>query len=136
MRALRFLKGREHSTDEMKLWLEWIRLEVAESEKLRERWNILGIHKVVAPTDEIEIIPEDRIDIPDLPNETPIDDTIINEPALTGPEAIIDGAIIRVVIDSTLSCSFSLSFVRSLVASANDRLCSLFPFSIISSDFD
>lgn len=108
----------------MRLWQEWIRLEVAYVEKLRARWEVLGIHSNstapsatgAASTDvgdreidaekEVDEQEEATIDVPLLPNETVADKEGENPASLSGTEAILDGAVVRVVVDNTLSCSF------------------------------
>ena len=42
MRALRFMKGAKDA-DAQRIWEEWIRLEISFVERMRKRWEILGI---------------------------------------------------------------------------------------------
>lgn len=114
MRGLRFLKG---ATGEMEIWREWIRLEVAYVEKIRARREILGIGKAEKETqaedDEMEVDEEEvgNVELPLLPNETEgvTNEEMKNVEALSGQEAILDGAIVRVVLDNCFSCWFFLS---------------------------
>ncbi|SCV73900.1 BQ2448_6330 [Microbotryum intermedium] len=137
MRALRFLQGSGES--EHLVWNEWIRVECAFAERLRARWALLGIAKggrnggeeiVVAgersskrrkvadgearegdqageedATEEIELpADEDSEDQEDAALKE-----MVQKEAASGQEAIIKGAIVRVVLDNYLT-----SFKHSL----------------------
>lgn len=127
MRGLRFLKA---GAGEMEIWREWVRLEVAYVERVRGRWEVLGIGKKDAvglpvpesgamEVDEV-VLGEDgepegpaEVDVPLFPSEetSEADATLKDVQALSGQEAILDGAIVRVVLDNCLS-----SFGHSLEA--------------------
>lgn len=122
MRALRFLKGR--SEDEMLVWKEWVRLECAFAERVKARWAVLGIGKGKGGMEEItrvngkkQILDVDgadedaeanaEVEVPALEGEAAEDEAMkqqVEQQALSGQEAIIDGAIVRVVIDNCLRC--------------------------------
>ncbi|GAA6056822.1 hypothetical protein JCM3770_003586 [Rhodotorula araucariae] len=136
MRALRFLKGRkgarrddgEDGPEEL-VWREWIRVEVAFVERLRERWAVLGIGKGgseeivrvkgqgdAAPLDEDA--DADEIQLPGGGDEE--DATLkeeIDEKALSGQEALLDGAIVRLVIDNLLKSYSHSIFAYKLLLS-------------------
>lgn len=118
MRALRFLKGRE--ADEGLVWKEWIRVECGFAERVRARWAVLGIGKGKGGEEEITIVGEKKMDVDgeeenaevELPavegdEEEAAIKREVERQALSGQEAIIDGAIVRVVIDNCLSCALS-----------------------------
>ncbi|KAG0653551.1 U3 snoRNP protein [Rhodotorula mucilaginosa] len=147
MRALRFLKGRNNAqADQEAVWREWIRVEVAFVERLRERWHVLGIGKgknggeeivrvadkgkqpsgseeeegAEEHDDEVEeeiALPGDEVDDSQLKQE-------VDQKALSGQEALLDGAIVRVVLDNLLKASshsiesynFVLSVLRPLAS--------------------
>lgn len=120
MRALRFLKN---APGEMTIWREWIRLEVAFLERVRGRAQVLGTGKQVGggevivrvgekSTDEMDLDPSEEegpadVQVPLLPDETvgATDETMQHVSALSGQDAIIDGAIVRVVLENCLSCA-------------------------------
>ncbi|KAK4045962.1 U3 snoRNP protein [Microbotryomycetes sp. JL201] len=125
MRALRFLKG--DKAKEARVWREWIRLETSFAEKTRARWALLGIGKgkngaeetkrvkLLSSNDADMDVDEDAtVDVPALDGEdkSQKDEAMqeaVSVQAKSGQEAIIDGAIVRVVIDSCLnSYKFSL----------------------------
>ncbi|KAM0790144.1 hypothetical protein ACM66B_005466 [Microbotryomycetes sp. NB124-2] len=122
MRALRFLNGDKHK--EARVWQEWIRLETSFAEKTRARWTLLGIGKGKNGTEEIKRVKllgqpdEDEDDAEmhvdeDATVELPTPDRdeehdqilqqAVTEQAKSGQEAIIDGAIVKVVLDSCLN---------------------------------
>lgn len=115
MRALRFLKG---TKGEAKVWREWVRLEVAFAERVRGRMAVLGIGKGeeagVQREKEKEDVEmgglegEDGEQVNELEVAEDEDAKRIKEEVeakvLSGQEAIVDGAIVRVVIDNALSC--------------------------------
>lgn len=117
MRALRFLKGTD---GEKEIWKEWIRLEVAFAERVRGRWSVLGIGKGKNGEEEITRVGEKKMEVDgeeeeteeiQLPAAEEEDDEMtkeVEEKVLSGQEAIIEGAIVRVVIDNALTCSSSL----------------------------
>ncbi|BGP18225.1 hypothetical protein JCM10213_007854 [Rhodosporidiobolus nylandii] len=135
MRALRFLKGKRREGeegDEEAVWREWIRVEVAFVERLRGRMQVLGIGK--GKTEEIirvkpkgaegEEDEEEEVALPDGEEE---DEEAqlkkeMDAKVLSGQEAILDGAIVRLVIDNLLKAydnsvfayTFLLSILRPL----------------------
>lgn len=122
MRALRFVKGRR---EEERVWKEWLRLEVGYVEKIRGRWKILGIGKEEEQKMEVEGEEEgegeekEEIELPQEGEDAAMDGEIdgtakeVEEKVLSGQEAILDGAIVRVVLDNCLACASS-SFLPSL----------------------
>ncbi|KAM0751123.1 hypothetical protein T439DRAFT_288471, partial [Meredithblackwellia eburnea MCA 4105] len=122
MRGLRFLKG---GSEEMDVWKEWVRVEVSNAERVRKRWEVLGIGKdgedfskfgkktvdkedgmdVDEEEEDQEELADDRLEEPE--NEL-MDQTAkaVQQPQLSGPDAIKEGAVVRLVLDSCLSCSF------------------------------
>ncbi|GAA5977679.1 hypothetical protein JCM10908_005054 [Rhodotorula pacifica] len=144
MRALRFLKGRNNAQkDQYAVWREWIRVEVSFVERLRERWQVLGIGKgknggeeivrvadkgkQVSEEDEDEVDAADEMDEIALPGDEVEDSQLkqeVDQKALSGQEALLDGAIVRVVLDNLLKSyahsieayNFVLSVVRPLAS--------------------
>ncbi|GAA5860752.1 hypothetical protein JCM3774_006274 [Rhodotorula dairenensis] len=146
MRALRFLKGRNNAErDQHAVWREWIRVEVSFVERLRERWHVLGIGKggeeIVrvgggatadkgkqASTDGVDEEDEeqdvDEIALPGDEVEESVLKQEVDQKALSGQEALLDGAIVRVVLDNLLksyshsieSYHFVLSVLRPLAS--------------------
>ena len=123
MRGLRFLKGK--TDDEGKIWKEWIRLECAFAERLRARWAVLGIGKLgkggeeeivrVGEKNKMDVEGEEEeeavIDLPAIEGEDEEDSEVkkeVEKQQLSGQEAIIDGAIARVVIDNALACEHDI----------------------------
>lgn len=119
MRALRFLKGSEGETE---VWREWVRVECAFAERVRGRWSVLGIGKGKGGAEEIFRVGEEKedgmevdeqeseqVEVPMLDDEGGDDEMKkeVEKEVLSGQEAIIDGAIVRVVIDNCLSCTFA-----------------------------
>ncbi|GAA5878944.1 hypothetical protein JCM8547_003254 [Rhodosporidiobolus lusitaniae] len=135
MRALRFLKGKRvegKEGDEEAVWKEWIRLEVAFVEKLRGRMQVLGIGKGVQEDivrvkekkvgeDEEEEEEEDAgVAVPTLEGEAGDDDEAaaeVDAKVLSGQEAILDGAIVRLVIDNLLKSYDYSTFAYQLLLS-------------------
>lgn len=119
MRALRFLKGKEE--EEGQIWKEWIRVECGFAERVRARWAILGIGKGKGGVEEITRVGEKSMDVDgeeeanaevELPALDEDDEEAkvkreVERQAMSGQEAIIDGAIVRVVIDNALACELS-----------------------------
>lgn len=111
MRGLRFLPaGDERALD---LWREWIRLEVAYVEKLKSRQEILGLGKRAAVVEAPLAPTEADVQVPLLPDELP--PPLESPAALSGADAVLDGAIIRVVLAQCLAgkqdCSPPFLFV-------------------------
>lgn len=107
----------------MEIWREWVRLEVAFVERIRGRAEVLGLTKAAgggevivgvgeSKEDQMEVDGEPveegpaAVEVPLLPNEdvTASDEILQNVEALSGQDAILDGAIVRVVLDNCLSC--------------------------------
>lgn len=129
MRALRFLKGAKGGDAEELVWKEWIRVEVVYVERIKKRWEILGIGKAVPVKEDEEKMEvdgeeeqgekeeEDKgVEVPALPQEGAQPSAVLDQAAaavettaVSGQEAIREGAVVRVVLDSCLLCSsFSL----------------------------
>ncbi|BGP50153.1 U3 snoRNP protein [Rhodotorula kratochvilovae] len=136
MRALRFLKGRkgarrEDGVDgpEELIWREWIRVEVAFVERLRERWAVLGIGK--GESEEVvrvkgkgdaaaadEDVDADEIQLPGGGDEEDAAlKEAIDEKALSGQEALLGGAIVRLVMDNLLKSYSHSIFAYKLLLS-------------------
>lgn len=116
MRALRFLKG---ASGEDEVWKEWVRVEVAFVERVRGRWTVLGIGKKVEEEKKEEQMDLDEeegaaeVEVPLMEGEAKdveTDDRAkeVQEQVLSGQEAILDGAIVRVVLDNCLACAYSV----------------------------
>lgn len=127
MRALRFLKGRNNSERDVEaVWREWIRVEVGFVERLRERWHVLGIGKggseeivrvgrggekgkQTSEGEEEDDDPEEEADEIALPGAEADESRLkeeVDEQAVSGQEALLNGAIVRVVLDNLLKCTF------------------------------
>ncbi|GAA5914415.1 hypothetical protein JCM8208_002845 [Rhodotorula glutinis] len=145
MRALRFLKGRKGARrdegvdgPEELVWREWIRVEVAFVERLRERWQVLGIGKgatedivrvggAPAAAGEGEVASEtvddvlegqaDEVALPGADDEDVELKKEIDAKALSGQEALLDGAIVRLVIDNLLKSYEHSIFAYKLLLS-------------------
>lgn len=122
MRALRFLRG---APGEDEVWTEWVRVEVSFVERVRGRWTVLGIGKKVEEekTEEQMDVDEEEgaaeVEVPLMEGETKdveTDDRAkeVQEKVLSGQEAILDGAIVRVVLDNCLACAYPLSILFAL----------------------
>lgn len=129
MRALRFLKGKrrggeeEREGDEEAVWREWIRVEVGFVERLRARQKVLGLgkgkmeeiirvkEKNADEGDEHEEEEDQGVEVPSLEGEedgqTDEVQQEVEQKVLSGQEAILDGAIVRAVLDSLLKCASS-----------------------------
>lgn len=129
--------------DEELVWKEWIRLEVAFVEKLKSRQQVLGLGKgkdgeevIVRVTgkreqkgsDDEEEEEDAGVKVPTLEGEDEDQDQAqqeVEQKVLSGQEAILDGAIVRAVIDNFLksyqhslfSYRFLLSILRPLPSS-------------------
>lgn len=127
MRALRFLKGRNNAERDIEaVWREWIRVEVGFVERLRERWHVLGIGKggseevvrfggggdkgkQTSDGEEEDDDPEEEADEIALPGAEADESRLkeeMDEQAVSGQEALLNGAIVRVVLDNLLKCTF------------------------------
>lgn len=124
MRALRFLKGNRgeagrNEGPEEAVWREWIRVEVSFVEKLRARWQVLGLGKGKGGKEEIIRVKgangeadggdeEEEIQLPVTEGDDAGDARLeeeLTEQAKSGQEALLDGAIVRLVIDNLLKCA-------------------------------
>lgn len=134
MRALRFLKGKKGEKEGMEgpeeaIWREWIRVEVSFVEKLRGRWQVLGLGKGKGGKEIIRVKgangeadegdeEEEEIQLPTTEEGDDQDAQLaeeMTEQAKSGQEALLDGAIVRLVIDNLLKCeSRSSSFANTL----------------------
>lgn len=125
MRALRFLKGKGTKTEgkegeEEAVWREWIRVEVAFVERLRARAKVLGVgsgktedivrvKEKKADEEEEEAEEDEGVAVPVLEGEVADEEETLDPKVLSGQEAILGGAIVRVVIDNLLKCTFPFS---------------------------
>lgn len=139
--------------DEELVWKEWIRLEVAFIEKLKSRQQVLGLGKgkdgeevivrvqgkgredVTTDEDDQEEEEEAIVEVPVLEGEDEDQDQVqqeVDRQALSGQDAILDGAIVRAVIDNFLkshlyslfSFRFLLSTLRPLPSTLRTSLLS------------
>lgn len=117
MRALRFMKSATKE-DATKIWLEWIRLEISFMERMRKRWEILGIQDAMSgeqnvKTDGMEV--DGNTDaLPaansDLVAESREDSALaktagdVQSSSEKGQHAVLSGEIVKVVITNALSC--------------------------------
>ncbi|GAA6019799.1 hypothetical protein JCM11491_000273 [Sporobolomyces phaffii] len=142
----------DRTRDEQLVWKEWIRLEVAFVEKLKSRQQVLGLGKgkagqevVVRVTgkrdrsgsdeEDAEEEEEEAVEVPILEGEDGDEDQVAQEvdaKVLSGQEAILDGAIVRAVVENYLkshhyslfSYRFLLSVLRPLPSSLRLSLLS------------
>lgn len=127
MRGLRFLRGAE---GEKEIWREWVRVEVAYVERVRGREAVLGLAKKVGETDEMEVDPEADGEDVEMAKSNKVDELMektekeVEEKVLMGSEAILDGMIVRLVLDNALECTFSsgVSIVLSELTSIASSL--------------
>ncbi|GAA6037368.1 hypothetical protein JCM8097_008533 [Rhodosporidiobolus ruineniae] len=132
MRALRFLKGKRREGEEGEeeaVWKEWIRVEVSFVERLRGRMQVLGLGK--GGTEEIIRVKEkgaageeeeadEGVAVPELEGEGDEDGAVkeqVDEKVLSGQEAILDGAIVRLVIENFLKAYSHSVFAYKLILS-------------------
>ncbi|KAK9900557.1 hypothetical protein P389DRAFT_208035 [Cystobasidium minutum MCA 4210] len=119
MRALRFMKSATKE-DSIKIWLEWIRLEISFMERLRKRWEILGIKDamsgeqnvktvdIAADKDASDALPDPKSD---LVQESREDSALaktageVQDSSQEGEHAVLSGEIVKVVITNALSSS-------------------------------
>ncbi|GAA6064477.1 hypothetical protein JCM10212_000357 [Sporobolomyces blumeae] len=122
--------------DEEAVWKEWIRVEVSFVEKLKSRQQILGLgkgkngmeaivrvkgKKAADGESEEEEEGDAEVEVPTLEGEEEeAGDEVqeqVAEKVLSGQEAILDGAIVRAVIDNLLkSYDYSLFAYRFLLS--------------------
>lgn len=145
MRALRFLKGKKGEKEGMEgpeeaIWREWIRVEVSFVEKLRGRWQVLGLEKGKGGKEEIirvkgangeadEGDEEEEVQLPTTEDGDAEDAQLaekMTEQAKSGQEALFDGAIVRLVIDNLLKCELRFpSFTRTILTPCSQSLRAL-----------
>lgn len=110
MRGLRFLRG---AAGEKEVWREWVRVEVAYVERVRGREAVLGLAKKVGETDQMEVDPEADGEDVEMARSSKVDELMektekeVEEKVLLGSEAILDGMIVRLVLDNALECTLS-----------------------------
>lgn len=117
MRALRFMRAAPKE-EALKIWLEWIRLEISFMERMRKRWEILGIKDAMSgeqnvKTDEMDV-DGDAAALPaadaDLVSEAKEVEALaktagdVQHSARQGEHAVLKGAIVKVVITNAFAC--------------------------------
>lgn len=117
MRALRFVRAAPKE-EALKIWLEWIRLEISFMERMRKRWEILGIKDAMSgeqnvKTDEMDVDGDAAV-LPaadaDLVSEAKEVEALaktagdLQHSARQGEHAVLKGAIGKVVIINALAC--------------------------------
>jgi len=55
LRALRFMQSESSRLDAVEIWKEWVRLEISLVERMRKRWQILGIADALSGKSNIEL---------------------------------------------------------------------------------
>ncbi|GAA5913858.1 snoRNA-binding rRNA-processing protein UTP6 [Sporobolomyces salmoneus] len=132
-------KDEQREGEEDLVWKEWLRVEVAFVEKLKSRQQVLGLGK---GKDGDEVIvrvngkrsseetgeeegadeeEEEAVKVPLLEGEEDQDQVQqeVDQKALSGQEAILDGAIVRAVLDNFLKSNdhslFSYRFLLSIL---------------------
>ena len=103
MRGIRFMKG-ARTEDARRLWIEWVRLEISFVEKIRKRWEILGIEDKVAAKADLETVLQNGE--PGLANSLLEDQTMAADEGFDSKNtrrehthsAILGGALIEMVI--------------------------------------
>lgn len=113
MRALRFMKGskKEH---ECLVWVEWVRLEISFVERMRKRWEILGIKDSLAggsekPNLEMDVDGQPAGQEAALETKAEEDQQVaaaaedIDAAQKKGKNAVLDGAIVHVVLDNAFA---------------------------------
>jgi hypothetical protein len=110
MRALRF-----NQTSET-IWLEWLRIEVAFAERLRERWKVLGIGPSTAV--ENSRTEDETVVVPSLDGEEneqqPISELPDSTTGLTGQKSLIDGVLVKLVLDNAFKGAWFLRLPLTL----------------------
>jgi len=114
--------------DEEKIWKEWLRVEISFVEKLKARQKVLGLGKPGEGGEEIVRVKGKRVkedgeeeeeeedqgvELPEIEGEEGEDivQLEVEQKVLSGQEAILDGAIVRAVIDNLLKCKWDLGFI-------------------------
>lgn len=117
LRALRFMKGATQQ-DAIAIWLEWIRLEISFVERMRKRWEILGLEStmpgpvnVVSTDMEMNVLQEEDEESKEALDK--IEETVSDE-RQKGKNAVLDGAIVRIVIENAISGSSRFSALRGM----------------------
>jgi hypothetical protein len=120
MRALRFMKSATKD-DALLIWLEWVRLEISFAERMRKRWEILGIQD--AMSGESNIKPEANMEVDGEADALPqantdlVDEskdhldlaktaTNVQDIAQKGKNAVLDGEIVKVVLTNAAAGAF------------------------------
>ena len=104
MRALRFMKGAKDE-DGQKIWLEWTRLEISFVERMRKRWEILGIGDAMTGKANMDVDGKDG-EVEELPEpESQVEDVDAAEEDVSvaqnqGKNAVLDGAIVKAVLEN------------------------------------
>lgn len=115
MRGIRFAKGATQRDARM-LWVEWVRLEISFVERMRKRWEVLGIKDAMAGKPNLQA--EDMMDLDG--NTSSANDTSAAAPPVVqdkveqadrqvksaqeskGRNAVLDGVIVKVVLENAL----------------------------------
>lgn len=138
MRALRFMKGASDQEGQ-KIWLEWVSLEVSFVERMRKRWEILGIANVMAGKANMDVdgaenggdsqterLPEAQADVAEV-------DATEQEVAAArkkGQSAVLDGAIVKAVIENACSGEQSASRFCSWPMRSDRTYCAAYSESV------
>lgn len=116
MRALRFMNAAPRE-EALKIWLEWVRLEISFMERMRKRWEILGINDTMTGEQNLkanEMLVDGETDaLPgpeaDLMSESREDSALtktagdVQDSVQKGQHAVLAGEIVRVVIQNALA---------------------------------
>lgn len=113
MRALRFTKAGTPE-DSRKIWIEWIRLEISFIERMRKRWELLGIQDAVSGNANMEDADMETAAV----NDTEADEfkagAQIADAQKQGQSAVLEGAIVEVVMNNAFAGSRALRKSRRL----------------------
>lgn len=131
MRALRFMKGAKDA-DAQRIWEEWIRLEISFVERMRKRWEILGIQDAMNGKANIALDAANTGDdgLQEGENKMAVDPVADGEDKALeaaqedvevaqqkGKNAVLDGAIVKAVLSNACAAfPEDTSMHRSLLA--------------------
>ena len=106
MRGIRFMKGATKD-DARRLWVEWVRLEVSFVERLRKRWEILGVKDAMAGKPNMEV--DLQLDalatlVGDAEDQVSITEQKIVSAKESSPHsALLEGTLIKIVMNNAIA---------------------------------
>jgi U3 small nucleolar RNA-associated protein 6 len=102
MRGIRFTKGAREE-DARILWVEWARLEISFVERMRKRWEILGIKDAMNGQANLDV---EGMQVDGAPAEDSVEQAEKQLEAVQesqGRNAVLEGGIAKIVIQNALA---------------------------------